>query len=131
MIEGASGRRHSVPLSADLITDPVEKAERESLNALKQFDAAVEVIHHYIDSRRAFKLRPSLILHLHRVALDGISAYAGNYRPSGIGIEGSEHEPLGAHLVPEQIEELCDYVNENWENSSAIHLASYIMWRLN
>ena len=33
--------------------------------------------------------------------------------------------------MPEQIEELCDYVNENWENSSAIHLASYIMWRLN
>ena len=33
--------------------------------------------------------------------------------------------------MPEQIEELCDYVNENWENSSAIHLTSYIMWRLN
>jgi Fic family protein len=26
---------------------------------------------------------------------------------------------------------MCDYVNENWERSSPIHLAAYLMWRLN
>ena len=26
---------------------------------------------------------------------------------------------------------MCDYVNAEWEARSAIHLASYVMWRLN
>ena len=46
-------------------------------------------------------------------------------------IEGSKHEPVGAHLVPELIEEMCDYVNDQWDASTPLHLAAYIMWRLN
>jgi Fic family protein len=57
--------------------------------------------------------------------------FAGNYRPAGVEIQGSRHEPVGAHLVPELVEGLCDYVNENWEMSTPIHLSSYVMWRLN
>ena len=34
-------------------------------------------------------------------------------------------------MVAELVEDMCDYVNENWEAKSAIHLAAYIMWRLN
>jgi Fic family protein len=33
--------------------------------------------------------------------------------------------------VPELVEDLCDYVNSNWDKESAIHLAAYVMWRLN
>jgi len=29
------------------------------------------------------------------------------------------------------VEDLCEYVNANWDKSSAIHLAAYVMWRLN
>lgn len=61
----------------------------------------------------------------------GISSYAGNYRPGGVAIEGSRHEPVGAHLVPELIEEMCDYVNDHWDASTPLHLAAYLMWRLN
>lgn len=81
--------------------------------------------------RKAFKLRPSLILALQREALSGISAYAGNFRPAGVEIVGTSHKPADAHLVPELIEELCDYVNDNWDTKTAIHLASFVMWRLN
>lgn len=122
--------RHSKAFDAELISDPDEKAKREARNGLKQFDFVVEAIEHWLNSGRTFRLRPSLILQLNRIALDGISAYAGNYRPSEIRIEGSKHQPVGAYLVPERIEELCDYVNENWDQS-AIHLAAYAMWRLN
>jgi len=48
-----------------------------------------------------------------------------------VAIEGSKHAPPGAHLVPELIEDMCDYVNENWLPSTPIHLAAYLMWRLN
>lgn len=38
---------------------------------------------------------------------------------------------MGAHLVPELVESLCDYVNDHWNDASAIHLAAFVMWRLN
>ena len=57
-----------------------------------------------------------MALSLHRAALDGISAYAGNFRPAGVEIQGSRHTPPGAHLVPGLIEEMCDYVNDNWDS---------------
>lgn len=33
--------------------------------------------------------------------------------------------------MPELVEDLCDYINNNWQSSTAVHLASYVMWRLN
>src|ERR1019366_6617655 len=93
-------------------------------------DAAIGAIHSALD-RGLFKLRPSLILSLQREALAGISSYAGNYRPGGVAIEGSKHEPVAAYLVPELVEDMCDYVNDHWNESTPIHLAAYLMWRLN
>jgi len=126
----AEDERHSKAFDAELIADPFERAKREARNGLRQYDYVIEAIDYWLSSDRAFRLRPSLILQLNRIALEGISAYAGNYRPSDIKIEGSRHQPVGAHLVPEKVEELCDYVNEHWD-LSAIHLAAYVMWRLN
>jgi Fic family protein len=33
--------------------------------------------------------------------------------------------------VPGEIEEMCDYVNENWDGSSPLHLGAYALWKLN
>lgn len=123
-------RRDSVALEPGLISDPIEKAEAEARNGLRQYDAGLQTIQSALD-RGSFKLRPSLLLGLHREALRGISSYAGNYRPGGVDIQGSRHAPPGAHLVPELIEQMCDDVNERWGVATPIHLASYVMWRLN
>lgn len=123
-------QRHSRALEAELITDPVARAEAEALNGLRQYDYGIGVIQSAIE-RKSFKLRPSLVLALQREALRGISAYAGNFRPAGVEIEGSKHTPVGAHLVPELVEDMCDYVNEHWTTATALHLAAYLMWRLN
>ena|SRR5208282_4715329 len=122
--------RHSEALEAELIADPDEKARQEERNGLRQFDSAIEQIEYWLQPERPFKLRPSAILTLNRIALEGLSSYAGIYRPAAIAIKGSKHAPPAAHLVPELVEELCDYVNTNW-NRSPIHLASYVLWRLN
>lgn len=124
-------RRHSVASEAYLIKDDNARAEAEARNGLRQFDQACQMIVDAIDKGATWKLRASAILGLHRAALEGISGYAGNYRPSDVAIQGSAHRPVEAHRVPELIEELCDYVNDNWATKTAVHLASYIMWRLN
>jgi Fic family protein len=123
-------RRDSRALEPELISDPQEKAAAEARNGLRQYDAAIGAIHEALE-RGSFKLRPSLILGLQREALAGISSYAGNYRPGGVAIEGSNHEPVGAHLVPALVEDMCDYVNDHWQESTPLHLAAYVMWRLN
>lgn len=124
-------RRHSVASEAYLISDEQQRAEAEARNGLIQFDQACQMIMDAIEKGAAWRLRTSAILGLHRAALNGISSYAGNFRPASVEIEGSEHKPLEAHRVPELIEELCDYVNDHWSDKTAVHLASYIMWRLN
>lgn len=126
----SGGERHSRASEVELIRDPDERAKAEARNGLKQYDVGIAAAQEAID-RGAFRFRPSLILSLQREALRGISSFAGNYRPAAVAIEGSKHEPVGAHLVAELVEDLCDYVNENWQSKTAIHLAAYVMWRLN
>lgn len=123
-------QRHSRADEAELIRDAVLKAEAEARNGLRQFDAGRAIIQTALESG-SFKLRLSHLLGLQREALIGISSYAGNFRPAGVEIQGSTHAPPSAHLVPALVEEMCDYVNDNWVEKTAIHLASYVMWRLN
>jgi Fic family protein len=126
-------RRHSVPEEPELVQDKRERTEREVANGLRQFDAGKAAAQQAIERQAEggkFGLRVSLILSLHREALAGISRYAGTFR-TGVGIEKSKHQPPGPHLVAGLVEEMCDYVNGNWETKSPIHLAAYVMWRLN
>ena len=127
----ADETRHSRALEAQIISDPDELARKESFNVVEQYRAVAAMVESFLEPERPFKLRPSHLLHLHRAALDGISAYAGNWRPAGIEIGKSKHTPPDAFRVPEQIEELCDYVNEKWDKKSPIHLAAFVMWKLN
>lgn len=123
--------RHSEAESASLISDPIEKAKKEASNALLQADRVKQYIIDSIDRGGKFKLRPSTLLDLNRCAIEGLDAYAGSWRPGGVTINKSQHVPPDGHLVPELVEDLCDYVNDSWEVASAIHLSAIVMWRLN
>ena len=129
MTELDDERRDSRALEPVIISNPEALAEAEARNGLRQYDFGIEMVQHALE-RHPFRLRPSMILGLHREALRGISAYAGLWRPGGVEIEKSKHSPPEAHLVPFLVEELCDYVNDNW-NKTLIHLGAYCMWRLN
>lgn len=122
--------RHSHAEAADVISDQIARAKKEAANGLLQ---AERVRQHIVDTLdgRPFKLRPSIVLGLNRCAIDGLDSYAGSFRPGGVVIGKSKHQPPDAHLVPELVDDLCDYVNENWETRSSIHLAAMIMWRMN
>lgn len=122
--------RHSQAAAADLISDPDLKAQQEARNGLQQFSVVTGYIDDYTQGDKVFKLRLSMLLGLQRAALEGISAYVGNFRPSTVEIKGSQHAPVPAFRVPELVEDMCDYVNGNWEKP-AIHLAAYVLWRIN
>lgn len=126
------GDRHSIAQQPELITDPDLKAQREAENGIRQFNLALEMIRHHIrDAERPFHLRQGLILQLHKEALDGIHLFAGTFRNTPVNIGGSQHSPVDAFLVPDEMQALCEYVNGNWHLKSAVHISAYVLWRMN
>lgn len=106
-------------------------AELEVQNGLRQFDLGVEIIADFTRKDRAFRLTPSIIQHLQSVAVEGIESRPGQWRNGECRIEKSKHQPPSPHLIPGLIQEMCDYVNDQWHLQSAFHLSAYTMWRHN
>jgi Fic family protein len=126
------GDRKSVASPSDILTDKLEVAKAEASNGLRQFDAVVELIRESVGAAQ-FKLRPSTLLRLNRIALAGINRYGGVFRPFSMTITGSRHKPPPVEDVPQLVEDMCDYVNSKFPDKSvsALHLASYVMWQIN
>jgi Fic family protein len=123
--------RHSEAEDATLISDPDEIARREAENGLRQFVLALDIIRtHVKDAERPFKLRAGPILQLHQAALDGLHRLAGTFRNTPVKIHGSLHQPPEPALVADEVQSLCEYVNDNW-TKSAVHLAAYVLWKMN
>ena len=122
--------RESRPERLAAVSDPKERARIEAANGLEQADAVFNVILDAVRAPDAFRLRPSLIYRLNRLAVRGLTEYAGVPRPHGMGIYGSKHAPPGPDQVQELVEDLCDYIKANWDKPP-LHLAAYVLWRIN
>lgn len=128
----ASGDRHSVAETTVVLTDADEIARREAENGLRQFSLALEIVRQHVkDSERPFRLRSSLILRLHKAALDGLHPLAGTWRNTPVKIGGSGHQPPDEAFVSEEVELMCEYVNEHWTEANAVYLCAYVLWKLN
>lgn len=112
-----------------VLPSPEDIALLEAANGLRQFDRLSEMIDEGISGR--FRLRPSQLQELNRIAVEGLTEAPGSYRPGSISISGSSHQPPPFERVPSLVEELCDHVNDHWETSTPNHLAAFVMWRLN
>lgn len=110
---------------------PQTIAELEVANGLRQYDLALDVIKTFLEPDRPFALRPSLLQQLQKIAVEGIEAYPGEWRTGPARITKSKHTPPDAHLIGFLVQEMCDYVNNNWHEKTAFYLASYVMWRIN
>jgi Fic family protein len=127
-----SDLRHSIADPVELITDPDEKARKEAENGIRQFNSAMETVRQSIlQPEKQFRLTQSVILELHQKALEGIHPLAGTYRNSAVTIGKSSHVPPKHTEVADYVAEMCAYVNSHWEDRSPIHLAAYILWRVN
>jgi len=123
--------RHSEAEDAPLLSDPDAIARREAENGLRQFTLALDIIRSHVkDAERFFKLRAGPILQLHQAALDGLHRLAGTFRNTSVKIHGSLHQPPELAFVADEVQAMCEYINENW-SKSAVHLAAYVLWKMN
>jgi Fic family protein len=107
-----------------------EKRDLESRNGAIQFLAGLD----YIAGWKAGKSRltPEILLELQRLAVNQIYTCAGSFRDGPVGIAGVKHQPPHHAEVHGLVDAMCAYINEAWDrDQSPIHLASYLMWRLN
>ncbi len=106
-------------------------ARLEVENGFRQYDETIEAIKYYLDPERPFALRPGLILQLQSIAVEGLVANPGNWRTTTVKISKSKHQPPEPHLIAPLVQELCDHVNNNLHERTPLHLAAFVMWRLN
>jgi hypothetical protein len=124
--------RYSISVSSpDRVESVEEKISLLTRNLFRQYDKLNELILLYTSGREKFELTPALILKLHYFAMESIVPDAGKFRSRDVIISVSGHSPPPAEEVPRLVQELCDYVRVNWFEKSALHLASYCLWRLN
>lgn len=124
--------RHTSTEQVDLISDPEEKARREAENGIRQTELALEMIRAFVkEKEQPFRLRQGFLMQLHSVALEGIHMFAATYRNGIATIHGSKHDPIPAFRVADEVADMCEYVNQRWADKSAIHLAAYVLWKLN
>lgn len=104
--------------------------QREAENGLRQTDRMFELIDHAV-SFQQFRLRTSTLIELNRLAIDGLVVHPGAYRTGPIEITKSKHNPPPHEDVPAHVDDLCDYVTSNWESAYPIHIAAFLLWRVN
>jgi hypothetical protein len=113
-------QRDSKPASHELFADQQQKALLEARNGLLQFDEVLRLVDAASSSGR-FKLRPSIIQDLQRLAIKDVYTCAGNYRTGPVMIHGTTHKPPAPGEVATFVEDMCDHVNDNWAKASPIH----------
>lgn len=110
--------------------DDEQRAVREAENGLRQYDRMLQLIDAALGSTRPFRLRPSVLLELQRIAVENLVESAGVFRQGRVSITGTEHQPPPPSEVAALIDEMCEYVTDNWSRTP-VHLSAYLMWRLN
>ena len=126
-------KRYTRAGTQKLIAGDAAIAAREAANSLRQFDAVraeIDTALERIADGGRYRLRPSLILALHRLAVEGIEASAGQWRNVPVDIAGSRHQPPHESRVPELMEELCDHVNDHLATAPPVELAAWTLWRI-
>src|SRR5580693_4276937 len=104
----------------------------ELANAIRQVNFVIDLIEKYTSTPGIkFSLTPELIRQLHELAFTGIDERVGKFRDIEIHVEGSEHKPPPTSDILTEVKSLCEYVNGHWDRDTPLHLAAFVLWKLN
>jgi fido (protein-threonine AMPylation protein) len=109
-----------------------EKRELESRNGALQFLLVVNEIEEWKPGQS--RITPELLCSLQYRAIVNIYDCAGYFRNGAVIVKDGDAivlDPPEWTLVPNLVDEMCRYVNESWEDRTPVHLAAYLIWRLN
>lgn len=111
-----------------LYRTPEEKKQLEARNGVIQFLYVVSVIDDWVPGQM---LEARLLLELQRLAVNQIYSCAGSFRDGPVWISGAHHQPPDHAEIPRLVDDMCGHVNDSWQTATPVHVAAYLMWRLN
>lgn len=98
--------------------------------AAQNHPAALELIKDIAFSKR--RIASSDMLAIHKALMSNIMGSAGEYRRGDVQIVGAAFTPPPAHMVPGEVEELVQFINENPDELRPVELAAhahyYLAW---
>jgi len=99
------------------VIDGSKEVKDESLKELRNINRAIQFIE---DNVIEAKIDRAFISELHKIVVDGLisdgSKHPGDYRPNEVDISNSKHTPPIHSRVPELMEELIEFINEERES---------------
>lgn len=107
-----------------------DKRQQEIRNGAIQFLAVLQYAEDWIRQGQS-GLNADLLKELQRLAINQIYTCAGTFRDGPVRIEGVKHQPPEHTQVPGLVHEMCEYVHQVWDSKPAMHIAAYLMWRIN
>ncbi len=77
-----------------------------------------------------FVFSVELLKAIHAQVADGQIENNGAFRDHDVAINGSPHRPPSHLDVTAQVDSLCRYLRDNWDQKDMIHLSAFVLWRL-
>jgi Fic family protein len=100
----------------------------EIQNAGRQYDFIKSIVTAAMAMQRPF-LSQHVIKALNFQAITCLHTNAGEYRPCQVKV--GTYEPPAFYRVDALMEDFVNSVNRSWENTDAVLLATFVLWRLN
>jgi fido (protein-threonine AMPylation protein) len=107
--------------------DPIYQ-QLEVSNGNRQYDFLRSVVLASVAARKPF-LSQQIIKALNFQAITCLHICAGDYRPCDV--TAGQHVPPSHYRVPALMDDFVNDVNRHWEQTDAILLATFALWRLN
>lgn len=107
--------------------NPVYRA-LEISNGNRQYDFLRSIVLASLGAQRPF-LSQHVIRALNFQAIACLHTSPGEYRPCPV--EVGEYVPPDHYRVPALMDDFVNTVNRNWQDTDAVVLATYVLWRLN
>lgn len=122
--------RQSTTVDSNL-RGPTATQDPEALGrgVVRLFELSFSLIEEALKAGK-FRIKIKMIANLHKAALEGFDSTAGTLRSHSVSISNSKFNPPMSADLPVLLEEMCDYVNDNWELMSSFYLSAYVLWRL-
>ena len=112
-------------------TNNLERLFQKQVNVFRLQELTDGIVTGACKSGSRFQFSEEVVKRLHSVAMHKLLDEPGHYRQGPVRLTNSPHIPPPWVEVQGHMAGLCDYVNKAWPDADLIHLASYVMWRLN
>jgi Fic family protein len=130
-LDNSTLTRSSIAAAINSETKPSNLLEIQAANSSALYDFIISNVEKTLSSaERQPNITPTLIKEAHRIGLRGVAPAAGQYRAAVAMVYGSDHASPPPEAVPQLVDNFCEYINSNWNDTSALHLAAYALWRL-